>query len=534
MSITTLSFLIFIFLVFAVYYIIPKSKQWVVLLIASIAFYFSFGFYNFIYVLITATTVYFATVWMQNKINVQKAYIRENKGIISKEDKKLYKNKIKKYRRKILIATIVINIGLLCVFKYFHFALEQINGLISIFNGQQIDDIFNLIAPLGISFYTFQSIGYLTDVYWENCDAERNYFKVLLFVTFFPQMTQGPISDFEQLSSELFSSHKFTYKNFSWGFQRMIWGFFKKMVIADTLSPYVKDVFANYSSYSGITTLIGAFMYSVQIYADFSGYMDIMCGFCETLGIRLRENFDRPYFSKSIAEYWRRWHISLGDWFKKYIYYPIGMSNWSRKIAYNIKEKHGKRLSDTIPATIALVVVWLATGLWHGASWAYIVWGLVNGLFIILTLWLDPLYDKCKKLLNIKEDKWAWRAFQTIRTFILVTFIKVLPEVGTLSDGFGLWKQVFTNFTLPNSIHNLLPFLDFSVSTTVITFGLAIIGTICLFFVSLKQRKGAFRGYFNNIPTVFRVLILAVVMLTIASFGVQSTWGSGGFLYANF
>ena len=529
MSITSIAFLLFIFVTLIIYYIAPKKYQWVVLLIASIAFYLSCGAKMIIYVLITATTIYIATCWMHSITAQQKAYLKEHKAELSKEEKTAYKAKNNRRRKAIMLTALLINIGLLCTFKYFHFALEQINAVASWFGGKGIVDDFSFIIPLGISFYTFQSTGYLVDVYWEYYEPEKNYFKVLLFVSFFPQMTQGPISDFEYLSKELFTGHSFEYKNYSWGFQRMLWGFFKKMVLANTAASLVTEIFANYGDYSGIITLIGAFMYSVQIYADFSGYMDIMCGFCEMLGIRLTENFERPYFSKDVAEYWRRWHISLGAWFKKYIYYPIGMSNWSRRFAKNAQERFGKHFAKTMPATIALVVTWLATGLWHGASWAYIAWGLVNGLFIIMELWMEPVYDKWKKSLRINESKRSWRAFQTVRTFVLITFIKVLPEVGTLSDGFGLWKHIFTDFSIPHSLSGLFPTLGSKALLAV--FGAAVL----LFVVSLIQRKRPFRQWLEERTSMFvRIVIFACMFLAIIYWGVPASGNVGGFMYAQF
>lgn len=534
MSITSLSFVLFLVIIFSLYYLLPKRYQWCVLLAASVMFYLSGGVKSAVYILITATTVYFTTIALQKIADKRKRYIKENKSTLSKEEKATYKSKMNRKRRLVMLCALLVSIGFLCVFKYFHFALEQLNNVISLFGGNRIEDTFQLIVPLGISFYTFQAVGYLLDVYWENIEPEKNYFKVLLFVSFFPQITQGPISDFETLSGELFSEHSFSYKNYAWGFQRMVWGFFKKMLVANVLSPYVNDVFASYGAYSGISTLIGAFMYSIQIYADFSGYMDIMCGYCEMLGIRLTENFDRPYFSKSVAEYWRRWHISLGTWFKKYIYYPIGMSSCSRKIAKACREKFGKHFSDTFPATIALIIVWLCTGLWHGASWAYITWGLVNGLFIILSLWLEPAYVATRTKLNLREDSRPWNVFQIIRTFILVTFIKVLPEVGTLSEGLGLWWNIFTNWSIPRSLGELLPFVDLSIPVYKINFCLAILGTVLMFVVSCVQNKNPVRVYFNMLPAVIRHIILAITIILLASFGVQASWGAGGFLYANF
>ncbi len=313
----------------------------------------------------------------------------------------------------------------------------------------------------------------------------------------------------------------------------MVWGFVKKMLLANVLAHHVTDIFANYGQYSGVTALLGAFMYSVQIYADFSGYMDIMCGLCEIMGIRLTENFCRPYFSKSIAEYWRRWHISLGEWFKNYIYYPIGLSKWNRKLAKAARSKLGKRFGDTVPASVALVLVWLTTGLWHGASWAYIVWGLVNGLFIIASMWMEPVYDRLKKLCRIREDRWLWRAFQTVRTFVLVTFIKVLPEVGTLSQGLGLIGHIFTDHTLPTSLGSLLPYLAGS-SARKIDFILAIGTTLLLFIVSLLQRKGSVRARFQKIPMPVKVLVLNVTVIILVVFGVEASWGEEAFLYAQF
>lgn len=534
MTITSLTFLLFIFAVLIVYYLVPKKLQWCVLLAASLIFYCYGGIKTILYVLITASSVYAATRWMHRLSVRQKQFLQQNKATLSKEDKAQYKAKIKKRRKALMLAALLLNIGILCAFKYVHFAIEQVNSVAALFGGSGIEDTLNWAIPLGISFYTFQSVGYLVDVYWEYYEPEKNYFKVLLFVSFFPQMTQGPISDFEALSTELFSEHRLDYKNYSWGFQRMLWGFMKKMVIADYLSPCVSDVFANYSQYSGVSVLIGAFMYSIQIYADFSGYMDIMCGYCEMLGIRLSENFERPYFSKSITEYWRRWHITLGAWFKKYIYYPIGMSTWSRSLAKKTKKRFGQHFADTFPATIALVIVWSATGLWHGASWAYIVWGLVNGLFIILSLWMTPVYDKWKKGLRIRERSTGWRAFQVIRTFILVTVIKVLPEVGTLSDGLGLWKQVLTEHTIPASVHGLLPFVKLTCSLDYICFGVAVIGIMLLFIASFLQRKQALRELFNRLPCLVRIVALVSLSLVIITFGVQASWHGEGFLYANF
>lgn len=387
----------------------------------------------------------------------------------------------------------------------------------------------SLIVPLGISFYTFQIMGYLTDVYWGKIEAEKNYFKVLLLTSFFPQITQGPISDCSFLSAELFKEHRFSYLNFSHGCQRFLWGLFKKMVVANIISAYVNDVFANYLNYSWITSLIGMFMYSIQIYADFSGYMDMMCGICNILDIKLTENFERPYFSKSIAEYWRRWHISLGAWFKKYIYYPIAVSKWNQKLGRNAKNRFGNDFGNYLPASIALVVVWLVTGLWHGASWAYIAWGGVNGIFIIFSLWMEPRYDSLKLRLGIDSSTKWWRVFQVIRTFILVTFIKVLPEVGTLSEGFGLWKKAMSIGTFPKTFSELLPFVD-----RLGCFAIVLVGTTLMFIVSMLQRKRPVFELTDSICAPIRAVLFAGLFMAIAYYGIPASGNAGGFLYAQF
>ncbi len=530
MNLLSFSFLVFCVILVIVYYLVPVRFQWWVLLAASLIFYAASGLRNLIFVLITASSTYGATLLLQQQADTQKAWLKENKAAVSKEEKDAYKARIQLRRRLILAAALILNFGLLCYFKYLLFLIDGLNSLLGVFGGEQLLDAWQIIVPMGISFYTFQTMGYLLDVYWKKYLPEKNFLKTLLFVSFFPQMTQGPISDHQVLTSELFKKHSFTYHRFSWGCERMIWGFFKKIVVANLLSVYVEDVFANYASYSGITTLIGAFMYSVQIYADFSGYMDIVCGICEILDIRLTENFCRPYFSKSIAEYWRRWHITLGAWFKTYLYYPIAMTKWAQKLGRSARKRFGKTVGDNLPATIALIVVWLTTGLWHGATGAYIVWGGLNGLFIIFSMWMEPVYASWKKTLHVNEHSFWWRAFQVIRTFTLVTFIKVLPEVGTLSDGLGLWAHIFTDHTIPTSYRTLLPFVEWTVPLLVILFGTALI-----FITSLIQRRQPIRQWLEDHTSyMVRILIFAVLFIMIMLFGYPLIGETGGFLYEQF
>lgn len=539
MNIVSPEFLLFLTGLVVVYFVIPKRFQWPLLLAASLTFYAVSDLKHIVFILITATSTYACARLTQDSHDKQKAYLKEHKADLSKDQKTAYKAAGNKRRRLYVILTLVLNFGLLCAFKYVHFAIEQINVLIMGFGGNGIVDTFSLLIPLGISFYTFQTSGYILDVFWKKTTAETNYLKVLLFTSFFPQITQGPISNYAQLSSQLFTEHSFTYHNYSWGIQRMIWGFFKKMVVADTMALIVVDVFANYPQYSGAACLVGAFAYSIQIYADFSGYMDIMCGFCQILGIELTENFMRPYFSKSIAEYWRRWHMSLCTWFRNYMYYPIAVAKWNQKLGRWCKKtlpgKLGKVCGDFLPATIALLVVWTATGLWHGANWAYIAWGAVNGLFIIFSLWMEKPFASMKKALKINEESRIWQGFQTIRTFILVTFIKCLPEVGTLSAGLGLWGQIFTAITVPVAgLSGLIPLISTFDNMHKFMLVAAVLGTVLMFVVSMLQRKMPVRQRLEALPIPVRALIFAVLLMAILGCGVPASWGAGGFLYANF
>lgn len=530
MSLLSLNFLLFAAGLVIVYYLVPKKTQWWLLLAASLCFYCIGGWRSVGFVVATALLSWACALGIDRSSRAQKAYLKEHKAELSKEQKDAYKTGKKRERSALLKLCLLACFALLVFFKYTRFLLAQFGAESSGF-GLRAGDTIRLLLPLGISFYTFQTVGYVVDVYWGKVEAERNPLKVLLFTSFFPQITQGPISTWSDLSKELFSPHSLDYTNYVRGAERMIWGFFKKMVVANILAGYVQDVFARYPQYAGLTVLAGAFCYSGQIYADFSGYMDIMCGLCQMLGIRLTENFERPYFSKSVAEYWRRWHISLGAWFKTYIYYPIAVSKWNQKLGKAAKKRLGKAFGDYLPATLALILVWFTTGLWHGASWAYIVWGGVNGLFIIVSMWMERPFEKLKGKLHIREEAWLWRAFRVLRTFVLVTFIKVLPEVGTLRQGLGLWKRIFTEHTIPRSPGTLLPFAQDHRA-----FAAAVFGLVLMFVVSLLQRRGSVRERIERrVPYVLRLLLYAALVFLIIYFGVPASGGGlGGFLYAQF
>ena len=305
------SFLIFILLVCIVYFLVPKKMQWLVLLVASYIFYAFSGIKLLIFLLLTTVVTFYTGRWL-GKVNEQtSAYLDAEKKNLTREEKKVYKNKQVSRKRKILLCAILINFGVLIFLKYFNFMADNINAVIGLFTTNAQIPVLNLLLPLGISFYTLQSVGYVVDVYRGKYEPDPNLPKFALFMSFFPQIVQGPIARYDQLAHQLYEQHHFEYNRVTQGIQLILWGFIKKLVIADRLAIIVDQIFNNYQSYEGIMLFIAGAGYGFQVYADFSGGMDIARGVSQILGIDLVLNFERPYFARSISEFWRRWHITL-------------------------------------------------------------------------------------------------------------------------------------------------------------------------------------------------------------------------------
>ena len=318
-----------------------------------------------------------------------------------------------------------------------------------------------LLLPLGISFYTFIATGYLIDVYRETVTPERNIFRFALFVSFFPQIIQGPISQYNKLHDQLIEPHSFEWTNFKQGIMNITWGLFKKLVIADCAWKAIKAYYANggingsegFSGYGGTMVLFITLLYALQLYTDFSGGIDISRGICRVIGIDLEVNFRQPYFSRSISEYWRRWHISLGAWMKNYVFYPIAMSELSNRVSKAIaassfgKTAAGKHLSKVFMTAVASFIVFLFVGIWHGANSKYIAFGVWNGLIIMLSAMLGPVYAGSRNALHINEDAAWWKLFQMLRTFIIV----LVGYVFDIADNFtNAMQMMFLTVTDQN------------------------------------------------------------------------------------
>jgi len=375
---TSYNFIAFILALFIIYYLIPKKFQWMLLLGASYLFYFLASPQYLIYISVTTVSTFFAGRIIHKLARGQTDYLDLHKAELTKDDKKKYKAAVKSRQRKWLIGCLILNFGILAFIKYTNFTIANVNFFLSAAGtGRQLD-FLSLVLPMGISFYTFQTMGYIIDVYRGKFAAEKNVFRLALFVSFFPQLVQGPISRYDDLAQTLYQEHDFDKRQVSFGLQRTLWGFFKKLVIADRMLVAVNAIIKSPDQYKGIFVFVGMMFYVLQLYADFTGGIDITIGIAEVFGIRIKENFNAPFMSRSITEYWRRWHITMGTWFKDYLFYPISVSRPMLNLSRSSRRRLGESIGKRVPVYIATIIVWFATGIWHGSSWNFIVWGLMK------------------------------------------------------------------------------------------------------------------------------------------------------------
>ena len=378
MFLTSFEFIVFSGVLLVVYYIVPLKAQWVVILIFSLLFYMTYGVFGLSYTLLCIVLTYIAS------------------RLLSRD----YPKKIK---RGVLVCTLSVIFSLLFFFK-----VTPNNG----------------ILPLGISFYTFTLAGYLTDIYRSRALAEKNIFKHALLALYFPSLVQGPISRYKELSGELFSPHRPCFENISVGLLRVSVGFFKKLAVADMVGIAVGNIIKEQRSGAYVLFLIVA--YSVQIYFDFTGGMDIVIGLSRMLGVGLEENFNSPFTSKNIKEYWRRWHITLGRWFADYVFLPISISRPMQKLSKFSRKKLGTERGKKVPVFLSVMITWFLTGLWHGAGANFIVWGLLNGSLILLSQELQPVYSRFNGIFPKIRGNRFWEFFCRVRTFFIIGSVRIL------------------------------------------------------------------------------------------------------------
>ena len=458
MALTSLPFALFTLVTAMVYFMFPKKEyRWVILLIASSFFYVYNSYQYTVFIIVSILTIYFAAARIDSISADTRTFLKSKKTEWSREKRKEYKENADKRRKLILAAALVFNFGILFLLKYFNFFSGSIAEII----GRPAESApqIRLLLPLGISFYTFISTGYLIDVYREKVTPERNILKFSLFVSFFPHIVQGPISSYEKLHSQLIEPHDLEWINFKQGAMNISWGLFKKLVIADWASKVITAYndgggihgTAESDGFGGSIVLFITLLYALQLYTDFSGGIDISRGICRVLGIDLEVNFRQPYFSKSISEYWRRWHITLGAWMKNYVFYPIALSPMSARVSKSIasskfgKTAVGKHISKVLMTAVASFIVFLLVGIWHGANSKYIAFGVWNGFIIMLSALLGPVYEKSRNALHIKSDAAWWQLFQMLRTFIIVLIGYVFDIAENFTNAMQMMHLMLTD-----------------------------------------------------------------------------------------
>ncbi len=485
-------FILFVFILAFLYYVLPEKVRWLVLLAGSVLFYSTAGIHPLIIIVLTALITWLAALF------------------IASDAKK------ERRKRRLILSSAVLVLLAALVFGKCYILLEW---------------KFHYIIPLGISYYTFSAIGYLADVYWGKDTAEQNFLKLALFLLYFPKILQGPIARHRNLGRQLIQGHRFDYQEFCFGMQLALWGYFKKLVIADRLGIFTSSVFSGYRSLGGAVTVLGAALSAVQLYCDFSGCMDIAAGVSQMFGIRLERNFAHPFFSRTAAEFWRRWHITLGTWFKDYVYMPAVVSAPLIRLSGRIRKRFGKRAQSVVMTAIPLAAVWILTGLWHGTGLNYLVWGAYWGILIIFSAVFAPEIRKITAWLKINTNAPSWKYIQMARTFLLFSFARLITVPGDLAVTAQMLRTVFTSPQLWQLSDGTLYAQGLDWREFVFVTAM----TCVLWFVSLKQETCSLREKIAGWNLIARCAFYACALMFVLIFGIYGpSYGAGAFAYMNY
>lgn len=475
MLFNSLHFVIFFTIIFFSYYVIAHKYRWPLLLIASYYFYMCWR-PEFIVLILFSTIV---------------AYLTGNA---------IYNSDNEKRRKRFLTLSLICNLGLLFIFKYFNFFTAEITAFLSLMNIQYHLPKFDLILPVGISFYTFQTLSYTIDVYRGNQIPEKNIGKFALFISFFPQLVAGPIERSVNLLPQFNKKVKFDYQQVTNGLKLVMWGLIKKVIIADRLSVIVNQVYSHPTDYSGMYLTFATILFTFQIFCDFSGYSDIAIGTAKMLGFDLMKNFDRPYFSKSIAEFWKRWHISLSSWFRDYLYISLG----------------GNRCSP-VRQQFNVFITFLISGLWHGANLTFVVWGALNGFYIIIANLTYKVKSKLLHTAGIDTKTNYFKFIQIIITFSLISFTWIFFRADTLADAVYIvknlgtgWDVLFNHFN-----HDLVKIMSAKMDVSRNIIRDSIIFIIMMETIHFIQSFGPLRERIGNWHIVFRygIYVTSIILL---------------------
>ena len=422
MTFNSLQYLIFFPIVAILHFVIPRKYRWIMLLAASYYFYMSWN-PNLVFLIAFTTVVSYGAALLMERTENPKA------------------------RKAYLIVTLVACLGVLFFYKYFNFLSSSVTGLLRAFRLPVKDHLLDLILPVGISFYTFQTLSYVIDVYRGTIPPERHFGYYALFVSFFPQLVAGPIERPQNLLPQLKAEHKFNTGDLKVGLRIALAGFFKKVVIADQLATYVVAVYSQPERATAPAIILGTVMFTFQVYCDFSGYTDIAVGCARIMGIRLMQNFNLPYMSRTISEFWTRWHISLTSWFQDYIFYPLAtskkLSRWARRMG---KKHNNRRLGVMLPQFVALFVTFFLSGLWHGAAWTFVLWGCMHGVYQIVGKLTEKRRAAFWDRLHVNRNGKLYHAWQIFVVFWLGVFALIFFRANSIHDLGLLMKNLFTNW----------------------------------------------------------------------------------------
>ena len=519
---------LFLPLIIILYNIIPQKHRWKVLLLSSYAFFWSISGKLIIYLLLATGIVYGTGLWLNAKQEERNRILKT----AEKEEKKAIKAKYVKKQRIIAALASILLIGILVVLKYSKFLGTNINSLFEILHLQVRLIIPRFAMPIGISFYTLQAVSYIVDVYKEKIKADKNIGRLALFISFFPQIMEGPICRYEDTAESLWKCEKTTYRGLTFGIQRILFGLMKKVLVVDRVNPFILEVFNNYSNYDGGIIALGMVLYTVQLYMDFSGVMDIVIGIAEIFNVKMPENFRQPFFSKTISEFWTRWHITLGAWFRDYIYYPVSLTKKCKDLTSSARKKIGNYYGPLLASTIALFCVWICNGLWHGAAWSYIFFGMYHFTLILLGRIVEPQVKKVNTKLHINSKLFLYQYMQIIRTTILVFIGELFFRANGLKAGIQMFKNMITNFSFKQMTDGTL----FNMGIDVKDIRLIAVVIVVIFVISLLKERGIhIREKVATKHIVVRWSLYYALIISIIIFG---TYGLGIIpldpMYANF
>ncbi len=516
MTVTSFAYLLLLLTGVLVYYLIPGKCQWIILLGMSVVFYCCAATpYTIVCLIISTFLAYFSTVLMENeKI---KCTERGKKTVLI-----------------VTVISIVGNILLWFLLKGSSFWIAGTTVLNHLIPSMKILPALPIAAAMGMGYYTAQIIGYILDCYWENVRAQKNILKLFLFVCFFPQLTVGPISRYSQLET-LYQKHKFSYDNLCMGSQRILWGFFKKLVIADRVGIIVEGIWADTIVYGGFWPCIAVLLYPLQMYADFSGCVDIVLGTAELFDIHLPENFNNPFFARNCQEFWQRWHITLGNWARDYVYYPVLKSKPIIKIGKWSKKHFKKRIAKLIPWTLGMGILWFVMGFWHGSVQHILGVGLWFWLILVISELCSPILKKMVNFFKINTESFSWRLFQGIRTYILYAFGAVFFSVPEFTASFNRYKELLQVFQNPNP----WIFFDGSVLNLGVSWrdiNLIIIGVLLLLVVAvLREKYGYARTWMQKQILPFRWLVWVGLFVLVLIYGLYGPgYDASAFIYEGF